>query len=341
MASDRHQGGEVTISDVAAAAGTSIRTVSRVLNRSPKVSGRTRERVEAVIRELDFRPSARARALAMGRSFLIGMVHSDRNALVLDAVQRGIAGEAATEGYELIAHPVALDGATAAAAVQFVRRSRVDGLVVLPPVSGMTGLPEVLAAEHIPAVALSARAIGGFAGLVLSDERAAAGAVARHLLALGHLRIALVNGPLDALSAIERRLGFAEALAAAGVPLLAEATGDYGFTSGIAAAHQLLAIADPPTAIFAANDIMAAAVLKVAAQCGIAVPGQLSVAGFDGTLLAEMLTPALTTIARPFEEMAARATRLLLDEIAGLPRRAPEGVDLRLAAAESTGPAPR
>lgn len=337
----RVQGGEPTIADVAGVAGTSIRTVSRVLNGSPKVSAETRARVDAAIGALDFRRSPRARALALGRSLLIGMVHNDRNALVLDAVQRGIAAEAAADGFELVAHNIAAGQAGAAEdVVRFVRRSRVDGLVVLPPVSGLADLPGKLAAEGIAAVALSACAIAGFAGLVVSDERGAAAAIARHFLALGHRRIAMVNGPLDALSARERREGFLGALAGAGVALLQEAPGDYGFQSGLDAAQRLLSGEGRPTAVFAANDIMAAAVLKVAAARGISVPGRLSVAGFDGTILAEMLSPALTTIARPFADMAGRATRLLLNELAGLPRAAPERLELVLRPAESTGPAP-
>ncbi|MFD2783696.1 LacI family DNA-binding transcriptional regulator [Novosphingobium pokkalii] len=102
--------GEPTIEDVAAAAGVSIRTVSRVLNKSPKVNAQTRERIEAAIAALRFRPSLRARALAMRRSFLIGLIHNDRNALVLDSIQRGIVSVTAAQGYELIVHSTPPEG---------------------------------------------------------------------------------------------------------------------------------------------------------------------------------------------------------------------------------------
>lgn len=313
-----HGGNEPTIVDVAAMAGVSIRTVSRVLNHSPKVNGETRARIQCAIDVLNFRPSLRARAMAKGRSFLIGMVHNDRNALVLDSVQRGVGREATRRGYEVICHSVPVgDPGAAADVLNFARRSRVDGLVVMPPVSDMTGLPLALAGDHVPAVAISAVPIQGYGAVLLSHERQAAGDVARHLLALGHHRIAMITGPQDMISAIERRAGFIDALAEAGVAPMAEVEGDYSLAAGVAAADRLLTASPPPTAIFAANDIMAAGVLKVAADRAIAVPAALSVVGFDGSIVAEMLTPALTTVARPFGDMAEMATRYLIDLIEG------------------------
>lgn len=338
-----------TIDDVAAAAGVSIRTVSRVLNNSPKVNAQTRERIEEAIARLQFRPSPRARALAMGRSFLIGLIHNDRNALVLDSIQRGIVALTAGRGYEVIIHPTPLDPAEAIRDVRaFVARSRVDGLVVLPPISGLPGLAEALAAAHVPAVALSAVPLEGFASVVISNEREAGAQVARYLLELGHRRLAIVNGPADVASAQERRAGFLDAVAKHGPaadpghhrPSVAEMPGDYAFASGEAAAEALLALPEPPTAIFAANDIMAAGVLKVAARRAVAVPGQLSVMGFDGSVLTHMLTPALTSVLRPFGEMAAAAAEALIARIEGTEPPPPRATELRIVPAETTGPAP-
>jgi LacI family transcriptional regulator len=328
-----------TISDVARIAGVSIRTVSRVINQSPKVNGETRRRIEDAIASLDFRPSLRARAFAKGRSFLIGLVHHDRNALVLESVQRGVGDEAIRRGYEVICHAVPLDEDGAAQDMMaFCRRSRVDGLVVMPPVSDLPALPARLAAEGVPAVAISALPVEGYDAIILSPERQAAAEVARHLLSQGHRRIAMIAGPRDMVTAIERRAGFVEALGAAGVTLAAEAEGDYSLPSGMAAAERLLDAAERPSAIFAANDIMAAAVLKVAAARGIAVPGALSVVGFDGSPLAEMLTPSLTTVVRPVGEMASAATRQLLDLIDGQPLAPAAGPRLSLRVAQSTAP---
>lgn len=311
-------GAEVTINDVASAAGVSIRTVSRVINDSPKVNRETRERIEAAIAELGFKPSARARGLATGRSYLIGVVHNDRNALVLDAVQRGIVAEASARGYELIVHPApAGEAGSVEDVLDFVRRSRVDGVVVLSPVSDVVGMGAALRDAGVPAVATSSVPIEGFLAVLVSDEREAAADVARHLVALGHRRIALINGPSGVHSASERRAGFVGVLAGHPAALVGEVEGDYGFDAGYAAAERLLALDPRPTAIFAANDIMAAAVLKAAVARGIAVPADLSVVGFDGSLIATMLTPALTTVERPLGEMAQKVTRRLLDLIEG------------------------
>lgn len=330
-----------TISDVAAIAGVSVRTVSRVVNQSPLVNGETRQRVTQAIEQLNFRPSLRARALAMRRSFLIGMVHNDRNALVLDAVLRGVVEAANAHNYELVVHPTPAEGEQSIADVlNFVRQSRVDGLVVLPPISGIEGLAEALAGAKISAVALSSVALNGYVSIVLSEERRAAADVGTYLVKLGHQRIAMITGPLQTISARERRDGFVEALKIAGmaVPMIAE--GDYGFQSGVNAAERLLSGESPPTAIFASNDVMAAGVLKVAAARGISVPRELSVVGFDGSLLAKMLTPALTTVVRPFGEMAHLATERLIAFLDA--REAPVSghTDLHLRESESSGQAP-
>lgn len=330
-----------TIRDVAVAAGVSIRTVSRVLNRSPKVNGETRERVEAVIARLGFKRSARARGLATGRSYLIGLVHNDRNALVLDRLQRGVVAAAAERGYELVVHPApACDGDVVEDVLDFAGRSRVDGLVVMAPVSGVDGLAAALTDAGVPAVALAAIEIDGFPAMLVSDERDAAAGVARYLAGLGHRHVGLVNGPADAQSAAERRAGF---VAAAGGLEVVEAAGDYGFEAGHAAGVALLDRSPRPTAIFALNDIMAAGVLKAAAARGIAVPGELSVVGFDGSMLVRMLTPALTSVHRPLDEMATAATTRLIDIVEG--EQGAEGerltARLTLVEGESSGPAPQ
>jgi LacI family transcriptional regulator len=337
----RQRESEPTIDDVAAAAGVSIRTVSRVLNKSPKVNAETRLRIEAAIASLRFRPSLRARGLAMRRSFLIGLIHNDRNALVLDSIQRGIVALTAARGYEVIVHPTPVQPDAAIADVlDFVDRSRADGLVVLPPISGLDGLAAALAEAQVPAVALSSVPIEGFSGVIVSDEREAGALVARHLLGLGHRRLGIVNGPADVSSAQQRRLGFLEEVARHGGAEVAEAPGDYDFPSGVAAAEHLLDLPGRPTGIFAANDIMAAGVLKVAARRQIAVPSELSVVGFDGSILTRMLTPALTSVLRPFGDMAAAAAEQLIARIEGREPPPPFQAALEIVAAETTGQAP-
>ncbi|MBG6117879.1 MULTISPECIES: LacI family DNA-binding transcriptional regulator [unclassified Sphingobium] len=334
-------GADVTIADVADRAQVSIRTVSRVINGSPKVNAETRAKIVDAIAALGFRPSARARGLATGRSYLIGMIHNDGNVLVLGDVHRCVANEATAQGCEVIAHATLTgqDGSVEDV-LDFVRRSRVDGVVILAPVSGVPGLADALRTLGIPAVALSSVRLPGFDAMLVSGERHAAVRVAEHIVALGHRRVAHVSGPPAMLSAQERRAGFLSALAAAGVALVGEEAGDYSFESGVAAAERLLSIDPTPTAIFAANDIMAAGVIKVAASRRLVVPRDLTVIGFDGSLLARMIVPALTTVQRPMGEMAQMAARCLFDIIAKRPVDTLIEVDLPLLIAESSAPPP-
>lgn len=332
----------VTIDDVAKAAGVSIRTVSRVLNDSPKVGDDTRLAVQAIIKDLGYSPSSRARALASGRSYLIAVVQDDPNAHVIGVLQRGIVEVCSQHGYELVVHPVSFDDPDVAQDIErFVHRSRVDGLIVLPPTSEIAAIPERLSALGVPAVGIASIAVSPYPSMLISQERAASAELARHLLDLGHRRIAMIEGPPHFRSAQERKTGFLSALTASGLPLeVALRPGDYGFESGLAAAESLLALERPPTAIFACNDTMAAAVVKTAREAGVSMPDQLSVAGFDDADLASMISPSLTTIRRPLRDMAKTATEQLLTMIhertSTMP---PESVHLSLIVRRSTAPA--
>jgi len=307
----------VTIDDVAKAAGVSIRTVSRVLNKSPKVGEETRQAIEAVIKDLGYSPSSRARALASGRSYLIAVVQDDPNAHVIGVLQRGIVEVCSQHGYELVVHPVRSNDPNVALDIEkFLQRSRVDGLIVLPPTSEISAIPERLAAMAVPAVGIASINVPAYSGMLVSDERAATAELGRHLLELGHRRIAMIEGPPHFRSAQERKAGFLSALADSGLALDLELRpGDYSFESGLRAAESLLSLKPAPTAIFACNDIMAAAVVKTAVELGVSMPSQLSVAGFDDADLASMISPALTTIRRPLREMAEAATKQLLTMI--------------------------
>jgi LacI family transcriptional regulator len=331
-----------TIADVAEQAGVSVRTVSRVLNKSPKVSDATRRQIEGAIADLGFRPSLRARGLAARRSFLLGMVQGDQNAHVLGVVQHGIVEVCTAAGYELLVHPVSTQDARLTDNLEdFVRRTQVDGLVILSPVSAVQSLPGRLKQLGVPAVGIAAVRVPGYPAMLVSGERQAASAVAEHLVQLGHRQVAMITGPLHYHSATEREQGFRTALERAGVALPSAYVrdGDYGFKSGLAAAADLLTLPERPTAIFASNDIMAAAVLKVAREVGLQVPRDLSVAGFDDSDIASMVSPALTTIRRPLDAIAREATRRLITLAEGQAERLPDHlVELSLVVRQSTAP---
>jgi LacI family transcriptional regulator len=332
--------GVATIIDVAAMAGVSVRTASRVVNKSPLVNAQTRVKVEAAIEALDFSPSSRARGLRSGRSNLIGVIQGDANAHTIGAIQHGIVTSCTAAGFELVVHSASVDDPDLAGNVrEFIQRSRVDGVIVLSPTSEEPSLPGVLAALNIPAVALGARAVEGYAGMLVSAEKSAAMAMADHLYALGHRRIGMVTGPASRQSSQERAGGFIAALEARGVQVAPHhiAAGDYSFDGGLAAGHTLLALGDRPDAIFACNDISAIGVLKAATNMGLQVPRDIAIAGFDGSDIAAMVSPSLTTIRRPLQHMARRATDWLIGAINGAPLDMPLApVELELVVREST-----
>ena len=332
----------VTIDDVAAAAGVSIRTVSRVLNKSPKVGEETRQAVEAIIKAMGYSPSSRARALASGRSYLIAVVQDDPNAHVIGALQRGIVEVCSQHGYELVVHPVRFGDPDIAQDIEkFVLRSRVDGLIVMPPTSEIAAIPTRLTALGVPSVGIASIAVPAYPSMLVTRERAATAELAHHLLDLGHRRIAMIEGPPRFRSSQERKDGFLSALETSGLPIELELRpGDYSFDSGMAAAKSLLAMDRRPTAIFACNDTMAAAVVKAAREAGVAMPDELSVAGFDDADLASMISPSLTTIRRPLRDMAKTATEQLLAMINQPRSTLPfQAVEASLIVRRSTAPA--
>jgi LacI family transcriptional regulator len=304
-----------TINDVARLAGVSKRTVSRVINGSLSVGDSTRVRVEKIIAELNYSPNTQARGLASSRSYLLGLIYDNPDALYLDDVQRGVLEICSTLGYELVVHPCRYRSETLVQdCLNFINRSKLDGVIVLPPVSELESLAEALKNAGRPYVRLTSVTIDEPQHIVVSDDRSAAAEMARYFAQLGHQDIAFISGPQRYKSSTERMEGFKLGLSAYGITLKPERImeGNNTYETGIECARSLLSQTPLPTAIFANNDQMAAGVLKVAHQMGIAIPQQLSVAGFDDNLLASRVIPALTTIKRPVRQMAQLATTKMI-----------------------------
>ncbi|HMB61222.1 MAG TPA: LacI family DNA-binding transcriptional regulator [Xanthomonadales bacterium] len=309
---------KTTINDVARLSGVSKRTVSRVINNSPKVGKATRDRIQKIIDELNYRPNAQARGLAARRSYLLGMIYNNPDALYIDEVQRGVLSICRQSGYELVVHPCELDGETLTNdAVSFVTRSKLDGVIILPPISENNDLAGALAKAGANYVRLASIALDSADHVVISNERSAAAAMADYLVGLGHYRIGFITGPKGMRSTRERLEGFCDALEKQGYKLPDDmvAYGAYSFESGIECTRSLLANPLPPTAIFASNDEMAVGVINAAQAMGLDVPGDLSVAGFDDSILASRIMPELTTIRRPVREMARLAATKLIASI--------------------------
>lgn len=307
-----------TINDVAREAGVSKRTVSRVLNGSNSVGEKTRAKIQEVIDRLKFSPDKQARGLASSRSYLIGLIYDNPDALYIDQVQRGVLQVCSSKGYELVVHPCQYkDEAMVQDCLDFISRSRIDGVIVLPPVSEAKHLAAALSEEGHAYVRMASVDIDDHANIVVSDDRAAVMEMTAYLTSLGHTDIAMLTGPIGYHSSIERLQGFKDSLVKQGLPLdeTRIVEGKNSYESGLEGAQKLLNLTPRPTAIFANNDEMAAAILRVARAMNIDVPSQLSVAGFDDNLLASRIMPSLTTIQRPVSAMANLAAEKIIQAI--------------------------
>ncbi len=309
-----------TIEDVASLSGVSIRTVSRVINHSPMVGDATRKKVLQVIEDLEYQPNAQARGLAGRRSFMLGMIYDNPDALYIDRVQRGVLDVCRERGYELVVHPCDMHTDTLSKeALGFVNRSRLDGVIILPPVSENNDLAGTLDNAGVNYVRLASVALDKPENVVISNDRYAAASMAEHLFSLGHRRIGYITGPMSMKSSQERLDGFCDALDKYGFkpPEDMIAYGEYTYESGVECGRRLLKDAHPPTAIFASNDELAMGTIQAAREKGVSVPDDLSVAGFDDTKMALRSYPTLTTVRRPVKEMAGLAASKLIASIDG------------------------
>lgn len=339
-----------TIFDVAQAAGVSIKTVSRVVNQEANVRASTRERVEKAVRELKYRPDQSARNLASHRSHLIGLVYDDPAAYempsggyVLD-LQQGALKACRSALSELLIHPCNFRKKNVGSELKsLIEQTRLAGIIVAAPLSNMPRIVRAIEATGTPLVRLSPGKQNGKQLSVVTNDREVSAEMTEYLAGLGHKRIAFISGDPAHKAVANRLLGYQDGLEKSGLRyserLVAE--GDNSFGSGMARGEQLLKRKERPTAIFAANDDMAAGVIRAARRLGIRVPSELSVAGFDDIPLARLVDPALTTIRQPLVRMAERAATMLItgtgaDQADVRQECVPASIKVR----ESTGPAP-
>ncbi|MFO7338567.1 MAG: LacI family DNA-binding transcriptional regulator [Lysobacteraceae bacterium] len=309
-------GKPATINDIARLAGVSKKTVSRIINNSPLVRKDTREKVEALMREVGYTPDPLARGLAFRRSFLIGMVYDNPTAQYIVDMQYGALDALRDSGYELVVHPCDtrspgyIDGVR-----RFVQQQKLHGVMLVPRASEDQNLADMLAELGVRYTRILPMGVDDQdARLVVTHDRDGAAEAADYLLTLGHRDIALITGPSAYRSAVERTAGFVEALASRGVsvPKARIIEAGYTFESGVAAAEKLLAGKKRPTAIFCGNDEMAAGVYKVAMRTGLSIPRDLSVIGFDDSPLASRLWPSLTSVRRHTRDTGRIAATMLI-----------------------------
>lgn len=338
----------VTINDVAAAAGVSIKTVSRVLNHEPNVRTKTRDRVMTAVNALHYRPNPSARSLATARSLLIALFIDNPSTAYVTEFQLGAIARCREAGFHLTVEPIESGSEKLEEVVRpMITNLRVDGVILTPPVSDDAVVMQVLKQTGTPFVRIAPESEPQRAPEVHMDDARAAYEMTRHLIELGHSDIAFIMGHPQHGAARLRHEGFRQAMADAGLEVRPDRVkqGYFSFKSGFECAEALLADDARPSAIFASNDDMALGVLAMAHRRGLNVPDDLSIAGFDDTPAASVVWPQISTVRQPIFDMGAAAADLI---ITGAARRALNGapatsqlLDFRVLPRESTAPPAR
>ncbi|GAB2959691.1 LacI family DNA-binding transcriptional regulator [Saccharothrix stipae] len=335
-----------TIREIAQLCGVSVATVSRVFNQPLTVSKEKREVVERVARELDYRPNESARALATKRSGLIGLVWDTDHRRpgwrhpYLQELLIGLKSALSAHGYHLLM--LATSGSAALRAVgasladpvayvNMTRRHHLGGLVLIDSGSDAPAFA-AFAQSGLPCVAVDVAVDGPRATYVTSDNVGGAAMAVRHLVDTGHRRIATITGPRTNRPAADRLDGFRAAMGEAGLAVPPEyvVEGDFYRPSGQAAMRSLIALPEPPTAVFCASDEMAVGALLAARHAGLRVPDELAVVGFDDIELAALVDPPLTTLAQDKAGIGVAAARAVLTMVHGGDKPSPAFLPTRL-----------
>jgi DNA-binding LacI/PurR family transcriptional regulator len=308
----------VSLTDVAKAANVSIATASRVLAGSDHpVAEETRLRVLKAAEELGYQPNLVARSLRTDQTYTIGIIVENILSPFIPPIVRGIQDRLEVDGYFGIIINAEWDPEVEAEAIQTLSKRQIDGIIFVE--SCIRSSDEVLELADKPHVFVHRLFNSLSLNSVVPDDRHGAQLATRHLAQLGHRRIAFINGPEGWDATINRMAGYQEELTAWGIPFdpaLVE-RGDWEVQSGYLAAQRLIALKDPPTAIFAGNDLMALGTIYAIQGAGLRVPGDIAVVGYDDRDLSGFVRPAITTIRMPCEEMGRASAEALLRLING------------------------
>jgi len=315
QAAARRHHARVTISDVAVRAGVSLMTVSRVINSEGNVRDSTRAAVNAAIRELGYSPNRAARSLASASQMQVCLLYANPSSTYLSAVLLGALEQSRENDTQLVVAECG-DEADAVRTIKDQLKGGISGVLLVQPLADSLDLLNLLKERDVPTVIMGPQLVGERSSVMI-DDRSAARTMTEYLIGLGHRRIGFITGNPKYLVSEVRKSGYRDALEAAGIKWRPElvATGRFSYRSGLDAADRLLALPEIPTAIFASNDEMAAATISVAHRHHIDVPGELTVTGFDDTLLATTVWPEITTIRQPISDMSHAAIDLLTRSI--------------------------
>ena len=315
-----------TIKDVALRAGVSVTTVSHVVNDTRHVSAKGRERVEEAIRELGYVPNAMARSLKSNTTSTLGMLIPNSSNPYFAEIVRIVEDRCFGAGYTLVLCNTDDEPRRQSVYLQVLAERRIDGLIVVSTGAGDDdSLVTQLHGLRIPTVLVDREIADPACDLVETAHMQGGLLAVRHLLSLGHKRIACIGGPVGVMPSEQRIEGWRIALAEAGATPNTDALlWRGGFTSqgGYEAMHAILRTEQAPSAVFVCNDLMAIGALRAAHESGVHVPDDLSIVGFDDIELSAYTRPPLTTVAQPKERIGALAVDMLLERVGGKRRDA-------------------
>ena len=323
---------KATLRDVAREANLSVGAVSRHLNGQIELPAQTQERIEEAVKRLSYKPNVLGRRLARGRSDTLGFVTTDVAYPLFAAIASAAEAEAHTHGYSLAIFNSRNDLETEMGFIARLANQEVDGLLFLTNHETSPSLTERLNTAG-SVVLIDEDVVGVHAGRLFADNIAGGILAGRHLIKKGHQRIGFVAGPAGMISVSERRAGLEMTLEAAGLRLDPELAlcGTYEEGFGREAFARLMALPDPPTAIFASADMLAVGIYRAARDSGMQIPEDLSVIGFDDVDLMDLLDPPLTTIRQSVQTFGRDGVRMLVDQIMGRePETEPQRVPVEL-----------
>jgi LacI family transcriptional regulator len=317
-----------TIRDVAKLAGCSIKTVSRVINGEPYVTEETRAKVQAAIRAVGYAPNISAKRLAENKSYMICILMYPGFYQPASEMLTRIMDIGYEENYDILIQPYFPPHARSKRKlVSLIYEHRIDGFVTTPPLDADDFVADMLDTYKVPQVQINPFEHNPDVPRVAGEDFKGAYAQTEYLVSLGHRRIAFLTGPRNMRASHDRLRGYQAALEANQLPYdeTLVCNSEWTFDGGYTLARLLMERADRPSAIFAGNDEPAYGVIYAAQEMGLAVPGQLSVCGYDNLAFSNQIWPGLTTVHQPSDEMVELATRLLIGQLKG---RATEKKDI-------------
>jgi LacI family transcriptional regulator len=301
--------------DVARLAGVSVATVSAVLNGKDTVSAGATRRVEEAMKALDYHPDQVARSLRVGRTNVIGMIVPDISNPFFSEIMRSVEEASEKKGFSVIMCDSNEDSGRERRHLSTLYSRRVDGVLLASSVSDAA--QDRLTMRRFPIVFVDAIPVGTKYGAVIVDNLQGAHAATRHLIELGHSKVAIITGSLDRSVAIDRLEGYRKAMQEAGLVVADDyiKKGDFHVTSGYRCGIELMKSPEAPTAIFSCNNAMTLGLLRALADLSIPCPARVSVVGFDDADWATSFAPRITCVAQPTNEIGKVATEMLLEKI--------------------------